>query len=116
MFEIEKIENPFDKKPIKKDPGVGLNDTLLDLDDFKPEETIKEKLKKAAEEKLPAAEDNAEKLKGDMGHLLMLEKKIEKLKEAIARGEDFEKELLQAQQEYDKYFKEYSEKIKESIK
>lgn len=135
-FEIEKIENPFDKKVIKKDPRVGLNDVLLDLKDFEKEETIEEKLKKAAQEAMPVVDnmidqkveeikdkDNSflthsnqinekEKREGDMGHLLMLEEKIKKLEAAIAKGEDFSRELIEAKKEYDVYFKEYSEMIK----
>lgn len=74
-FEIEKIENPFDKKPIKKDPRVGFNsDVLLDLGDFKVEEKVEEtlmqKLEKAAKEASPVIKD-------------MVEKKIELNEEAI---------------------------------
>jgi len=111
---------------------------LFDLDDpkFKDKETFEERAKKAVQEAMPVAnnivdqrveeikdKDNSflahsnkinekEKREGDMGHLLMLEEKIKKLETAIAKGEDFSRELIEAKKEYDVYFKEYSEMIK----
>jgi hypothetical protein len=65
--------------------------------------------------------EGIERLKGDQGHLLVLEKKIELAKKIIAENKDQKevdearRELELTQQEYDKYFDEYSKAIQESM-
>ena len=63
-----------------------------------------------------------ERNEGDLGHLMMLEKKMEHIQKFIAENKDeklideAKKELAKTQQEYDVFFKEYSERVKQSVK
>jgi len=133
---IKEEKRPMTPEEIHKHKMSMLNEaSIFDLESEKPK-TIKEKIQEAAQEVSPSIQamaeekvreienkDNSflahsnkinerERREGDMGHLLMLEEKIKKLEAAIAQGGDYQQDLISAKQEYDKYFQEYSEKIK----
>ncbi|HNW96421.1 MAG TPA: hypothetical protein PLQ44_01665 [Candidatus Paceibacterota bacterium] len=102
LFELEKSENgDFQKK----------------VEEIVKEIPITAKPIVSEEEKRFEQERN----EGDLGHLMMLEKKLEHIKQYIADNKDekliaeAKEELAKTQQEYDIFFKEYSERVKQSV-